>query len=578
MTRSTLVRWLCDPAAQEELSGDLEELYAIRVRRLGPTRARLRTGLDLLSVCVRQSRARAWTAKQWATGALLAGCMAATARGPALPVELVTITARDAAGPFTLTLRGHQVIAATVNAIPLPLTRIRQSGSQLTLVGAGTGGDLEIAITPAGGITWEGRSAAVQPQATTMLAFARQHFAEFAEAARREGGKLWGRSLYGPILIVDRATRQVVANEPDSAATLVPNGAVFTGTWPAAENIANTAVRWGGKRWTMIVWPLPSGRYARDRLAFHEMFHRIQPDLGLVLSDPANAHLATRDGRIWTRLEWRALAEALVRRGEERETAIRDALLFRAYRHSLFPNAAAEERALELNEGLAEYTGLTLSGLPPWVLADRAAVELATREQQASLSRSFAYASGPAYGILLDEANAPWRRGISTSTDLAGLLRSTYRLPFENAAPDAEARAARYDGARVMAIETETAERAAAAEARARARLVDGPTVSFLPGDGFRFSFDPNAATPLGDIGTVYESARISDDWGILTVESGGVLMVRSATGITRVVVAAPANPTSPPQAGEGWRLELSPGWRIAPAQRPGSWEVRRAP
>ena len=43
----------------------------------------------------------------------------------------------------------------------------------------------------------------------------------------------------------------------------------------------------------------------------HELFHRIQPDLGLMTISGNNAHLDTVEGRVWLRLEWRALARAL---------------------------------------------------------------------------------------------------------------------------------------------------------------------------------------------------------------------------------------------------------------------------
>jgi hypothetical protein len=328
----------------------------------------------------------------------------------------------------------------------------------------------------------------------------------------------------------------------------------------------------------MIMWPLPGDRYARHRLAFHEFFHRVQPALRLSPREHPNEHLATRDGRIWTRLEWRALAEALIRQGPERVAAIEDALTFRARRRALFPAAAAGENALELNEGLAEYTGLRLSGLPERVLADRAAVELASREQSDNLSRSFAYASGPAYGILLDEAerSTGWRTRLTAASDLSELLRAAHRLRIAPEGADAESRAARYGSRRIVSQETALAERRAAAEARARERLVDGPTLTLPVGESFSYTFNPNAATPLPGVGTVYESARVTDDWGILTIESGGVLLRRGSAGIERVVVPAPRGAASAPLAGEGWRLELAPGWTVERGQRAESWEVRR--
>src|SRR6188508_596039 len=69
-----------------------------------------------------------------------------------------------------------------------------------------------------------------------------------------------------------------------------------------------------------------------------------------------NAHLDSLEGRYWMRLEWRALARALDASGAARLTAIADALAFRAARQQRFPNAAVDEHADEIIEGIATYT------------------------------------------------------------------------------------------------------------------------------------------------------------------------------------------------------------------------------
>jgi hypothetical protein len=410
------------------------------------------------------------------------------------------------------------------------------------------------------------------------LTQAHEYIAELATVSALEAGKLWGKPMLGPLLLVDPETRFVAATQSDSGGTLRASDGLFTGTLPEEMAVANTAVQWGGTRWSMIIWPLPGDRYARQRLAFHELFHRLQPELGLAGSDPPNEHLGTRDGRIYTRLEWRALAEALIREGSARRAALEDALRFRAERRAQFPNAAAEERALELNEGLAEYTGLKLSGLPDRVLADRAAIELARREQQENFSRSFAYASGPAYAILLDElGNTSWRRSLNRSSDLSEMVRTGYRLAIDPKGASAEQRGLRYGSKRIVTEETALAEKIAANQARLRAKLVEGPTLSVPVASRFSYSFNPNLATPLPGLGVAYESSRISDEWGILTVESGGVLMLRQGTNINGVRVPVAPDATAP-TSGPGWKLEIASGWAVVPGERPGSWEVRRQP
>ena len=70
---------------------------------------------------------------------------------------------------------------------------------------------------------------------------------------------MWGTRLYGPMLFVNRRSRALVANQADKQGRLRKAGAVFTGVLPDEKNIANTASEWAGRRWTMIIWPLPVG-------------------------------------------------------------------------------------------------------------------------------------------------------------------------------------------------------------------------------------------------------------------------------------------------------------------------------
>src|SRR5258706_5403563 len=257
---------------------------------------------------------------------------------------------------------------------------------------------------------------------------ARLYFSEVRHFGEIDGGKLWGRHVDGPMFFVDPQSRLVVANVRDSTGLLHEQNGVWVGTLPLDQSPANTSIIWAGRRWSMVMWPVSDSRYARGRLLMHESFHRIQDDLGLPASDRANNHFGTAEGRIWTRLEWRALVEALLRSGEERRQALTDAMTFRARRESLSSTAADDERALELNEGLAEYTGYALSGLPHAALYDRIAINLAQSEQQDNFARAFAYVSGPAYALLLDATGQPWRKRLNARNAIAEMAEKAYGI------------------------------------------------------------------------------------------------------------------------------------------------------
>ncbi|HVF40015.1 MAG TPA: hypothetical protein VM939_08940 [Gemmatimonadaceae bacterium] len=418
-------------------------------------------------------------------------------------------------------------------------------------------------------------ASAAGAQATPIdITMARAYFEELRQLGQSDAGKLWGRAVSGPMIFVHASSRTVVANEADANGLLSAQDGVWVGRLPPDMNAANTGIDFGGKRWSMVMWPVSDSKYARRRLLMHESFHRIQPALSLSGPDRSNAHLSTANGRIWTRLEWRALTEALLRTGAERKQALIDALVFRARRRTLSPTAAEDERILELNEGLAEYTGLVLSGLPRGALHDRAAVQLAQYEQQESFVRSFAYASGPAYALLLDAAGIPWRRGIRASSDLSAMTAQAYGIGRVEASL-AEKLTDRYSGARMIADERARDAARVQNEVRLRARFVDGPTLTLPIGNSFSFSFDPNGAVSLPGVGTVYETSRITDEWGILEVTSGGVLLLRKADGIfTGVVVPAPkAGQTT---VGEGWLLTPEPRWSVQQGVRKGDLILRK--
>lgn len=373
-----------------------------------------------------------------------------------------------------------------------------------------------------------------------------------------EGARHWGKALYGPILFVDPANNHVIGNQPDAKGELKAESGVWVGKLPDKMPTANTALTWNGTLWTMVQWPLPEDSTARDRLLAHEMFHRISGGIGLPIGPASNDHLDSRDGRIWTLLEWRALAKALTLSGPEENTAIADAILFRRHRQQLFLGSVKEENALEMNEGLAEYTGIIASEADAASARWRLVGRLAGPNLSASLVRGFAYTSGPAFGLLLDERKPTWRTGLTPTSDFATLLGST--LP---AVPhgDAEVRAKLYGSAGILRTETERDQRANILRARYRAALVDGHTLTLPTTDTVSVSFDPNNVLTLGaDVGSVYPTINASDAWGSLAVTDGALFSFPKHF----IRVPGPVKADGGKLTGPGWTLDLAPGWKTS--------------
>src|SRR3954453_7593363 len=105
------------------------------------------------------------------------------------------------------------------------------------------------------------------------IKLAAQYFQQLKETSDRDGGKTWGVALYGPMLLVDRDTRVVVANQADLEHKLTPKDGIFVGKLPSEINVANYALDWAGVHWTMVIWPVSDFRQPRERLLLHESFH-----------------------------------------------------------------------------------------------------------------------------------------------------------------------------------------------------------------------------------------------------------------------------------------------------------------
>src|SRR5438309_6542927 len=98
-----------------------------------------------------------------------------------------------------------------------------------------------------------------QDEASTAFALARQ-------ISDRDAGKTWGMPVCGPLLFADSTTGDAVANGADSNGLLQRVGEVWLGSLPKSIHVANTAIEFGGVRWTMVSWPLPQETRSRAQL------------------------------------------------------------------------------------------------------------------------------------------------------------------------------------------------------------------------------------------------------------------------------------------------------------------------
>ena len=390
---------------------------------------------------------------------------------------------------------------------------------------------------------------------------AQAFFKEAQALCERDGGRLWGVSVCAPMVIGDMRTQTFATSQPPPDEPR-----------PAVVGLVNAPVKWGGVTWAAYAWDDLVNRTAQSRneVLLHELFHGVQPQLGLLVPLVENEHLDAVDGRYWLQLEWRALARALGASGEQRHAAVRDALAFRQARRRIYPAGAENERALEINEGTASYAGTALAATSR-ADATASALEILTgSEKGESFVRTFAYASGPAYGLLLDDVSPGWQRALRSSDDLGILLMNALAVQPANGA---EGAAAAYGGVELRAAEQQREQLRQHRINELRLQFVDGP-VLVVPGGGSGAS-DSRGATVIPGSGTVYfHTYRASGAWGTLEAEKGVLL---ASDGRSRRV-PAPVRQDDGTFSGDGWTFRVKPGWTVREGPRRGDFEVVRQP
>jgi hypothetical protein len=350
----------------------------------------------------------------------------------------------------------------------------------------------------------------------------------FQQRCDAQGKRLWGQSLCAPVVVVDAATGAYTTSKPAPAHPL-----------PAMR--ANTAIKWGGEDWIMVLAPLPAEPEKKASLLFHEAWHVHQQALGFPSNNAVAPHLGSALDRYLIRLEWAALAAALKSSGTAQREHVAQALAFRKRRLGASPEKAEAERAQMQHEGLAAYTGAVLSGAPVKLTLE----ELEAGAKRSALTRSFAYVNGPAWGLLLDHFKPGWREQ-REKIDLPDMIPVT---PAEVVRTDA------YGGTALLGEEMLAGVERDRKLSVALAATAEGKALR-LPLKKMSINFDPNRITSAPDGSSIYEKITLSDGWG--RIELDGVPL-RIASDFTVAYVPWPL----PPQAlevAQGWRVEEQPG------------------
>jgi hypothetical protein len=388
---------------------------------------------------------------------------------------------------------------------------------------------------------------------------AQKYFKEANDLCIKDNGKLWGISICGPMVVYDVTSKTIATSEPE------PNE-----KRPRILGVVNAPMQWGGKTWSAYIWNDVVTKTPRDRkeLLLHEMFHGVQQQLGLGVAAGTPEHLDGTQGRYWMRLEWRALALALRSSGEKRKMALSDALSFRQERQKLYPKHKDDEKGQEITEGLAAYTATKLVATSDKD-AITAALDLLDNIENTAIAssfiRTFAYFSGPAYGLLLDHASKDWRKHIKASDDLAAYVASAYKI---HPSKDVSKSVFKYNGDAILASEHQREKDGQEKIENLRKAFVDNSVIIFPGGS---HSYDTRGAIVIPGEGTIYFGPfKASGPWGSLDATKGVLV---SSDGSKRRL-AGPVRIDKNTFKGDGWTLTVGDSWEVKESIQQGKYVV----
>jgi hypothetical protein len=388
------------------------------------------------------------------------------------------------------------------------------------------------------------------------------YFKEIKAICDRDNANLWGKNLYGPVMFVDRASRKIIANIQDNNGLLKVKDGIYTGIYPRELIIDNTTTDFGGTTFALVPLPPQEDTVRIINRSVNALFHSFQKEVGI---NSIRFNIRLMDGksqRLLLKLEWRALRKAMNSDGDNRNQALRDALIFREARREQFPQEINDENNFESYQGLGTFTTAILCSNSDSETKKYLNDMLDRFYGFQSFTRSYGYIHGALYAYLAHENGVRFDIAMTDSLDLAKIARDSYRIELPEICRDvAGSLAVSYE---LESIYREEEERITQNKERMHRQIevfTEKPVV-FLDLESPYFDFEPENIRTIDTLGTIYTSIRISDNWGKLSVEKGGCLISYNLK--TLRVTAKNLKESKNHYYGDGWQLILNNDWEIA--------------
>ncbi|HUW91806.1 MAG TPA: hypothetical protein VMV74_01475 [Bacteroidales bacterium] len=386
------------------------------------------------------------------------------------------------------------------------------------------------------------------------------YFRKVETLCNSDSGRLWGENLFGPVMFVDSRTRTIYANVADRENLLKSKDGIFTGVLPRERLITNNVIEFGGVRYAMAPLPDEEDSVRITSRAIHSLFHCFQERHDLKPSTFNTRHMNQQNARLFLKLEWKALTNAIKSTGDARNQAIRDALIFRGARRELFPDAITDENKFENYEGLTTFTYMKLGSSGDDELKTRLLDYLERIYSNSSYASGYGFVHGALYGYLLDCKGFDFKQIETPDFDLGQATAIAYNVTLPALCRDvAGSLALNYDLPAIRAEEVERVKKIAEQTHKIVTTFTEKP-VLIVQMESPNFSFEPEDINSLDTLGILYMKLRVSDNWGKLTVNDGGALLTNDLR--TLRVSAREVQTERNHVTGTGWHLVMNDGWQ----------------
>ncbi|HBC79576.1 MAG TPA: hypothetical protein DEO60_06255 [Bacteroidales bacterium] len=386
-------------------------------------------------------------------------------------------------------------------------------------------------------------------------------FKDIEDACKRDGGNLWGKNLYGPLIFIDRTSRKIISNQQDNDGLLKLKDGIYTGLYPRERIITTTSVTFGGTLFGMAPLPIEEDNYRTMTRGIHALFHSFQQTEGVYPENFNNIIMDEKDARLWIKLEWKALKKAIGSQGEEQTLAVRDALIFRGSNHESYPKYAEQGTRFETYEGLATFTFTLLTSESPADYRKRLFENLDRISSFQSYARSYGSIHGALYATLLYYKGFDFKTIKSDTVDLGNLVRKLYNIELPVNCRDVAGSIALHYNVEEINQEEEKRLQEIRERLNNQVSVFTEKPVVLLELESPYFDFEPENVHFLDTLGTLYNTLRVSDNWGKLTVDKGDCLVSNNYKflRITAKGLKTDKNHIN----GEGWQIILNDGWEI---------------